>query len=139
MKPHGDGRGDMEFEVSALIPATPEEIFDAWLDSQGHSEMTGSLARASAEPGAEFEAWDGYLRGSNLILERPGRIVQSWRSSNFDASDPDSQIEVLLEPKSGGTQVTIHHTGLPAHGRRYETGWPEHYFEPMRSYFLRPK
>ena len=129
----------MEFQVSALIPATAEEIFDAWLDSRGHSEMTGSSAKASSEPNANFDAWDGYIRGRNVLLERPTRIVQSWRTSNFDASDPDSQIEVMLEPKNGDTQVTIHHTRLPAHGSRYETGWPEHYFEPMRSYFSQSK
>ena len=125
----------MEFEVSALIPATPEQIFDAWLDSQGHAAMTGSPAKASPERGAEFEAWDGYIRGRNLVLERPARIVQSWRTTHFEASDPDSQIEVLLEPRGGGTQVTLRHTGLPAHGSQYETGWPTHYFEPMRSHF----
>ena len=129
----------MEFEVSALIPATPEEIFDAWLDSRGHGEMTGSPAKASPEPSAEFEAWNGYIRSRNVALDRPTRIVQSWRTSNFDASDPDSQIEVLLEAKQGATQVTIRHTGLPAHGSRYETGWPEHYFEPMKAYFSRSK
>jgi uncharacterized protein YndB with AHSA1/START domain len=129
----------MEFEVSALIPATPQEIFDAWLDSRGHGEMTGSPAKASPEPGAGFEAWDGYIRGTNVILERPARIVQSWRTANFDASDPDSQIEVRLEAKDGGTQVTIHHSRLPAHGSRYETGWPEHYFEPMRTHFSRSR
>ena len=127
----------MEFTVSAFIPAAPDDLFDAWLDSRGHREMTGSPARASAEPGAEFEAWDGYIRGRNVLLERPGRIVQSWRTSNFDASDPDSQIDVLFEKRSGGTQVTIHHTALPDHGSRYETGWPEHYFKPMQSYFSR--
>ena len=129
----------MEFEVSALISATPEEIFDAWLDSRGHGEMTGSPAKTSPEPGADFEAWDGYIRGRNVVLERPARIVQAWRTSNFGASDPDSQIEVLLEPKSDGTEVTIHHTRLPAHGSRYETGWRKHYFEPMQSYFARSK
>ena len=99
--------------------------------------MTGSPAKASPDPDAEFEAWNGYIRGRNIILERPNRIVQSWRTSNFDASDPDSRIEVLLERTEGGTQVTIRHTRLPAHGSRYETGWPKHYFEPMRSYFSR--
>ena len=129
----------MEFEVSALIPATPDEIFDAWLDSQGHTEMTGSAAKAGPEPGAGFEAWGGYIRGRNLVIERPARIIQSWRTSHFDASDSDSQIEVLFEARRGGTQLTIRHTGLPADGSRYETGWPTHYFEPMRSYFSRLK
>ena len=29
------------FTLTATIPASPEEIYQAWLDSIGHSEMTG--------------------------------------------------------------------------------------------------
>jgi uncharacterized protein YndB with AHSA1/START domain len=129
----------MEFEVSALIPAAPAAIFDAWLDSRGHAKMTGSPARVSAEPAGEFEAWDGYIRGRNIALERPNRIVQSWRTSNFDPSDPNSQIEVSFTEEGESTRVTIRHTRLSEHGTRYETGWATHYFEPMMSYFSRQK
>ena len=125
----------LEFEVSEEISASPEEIFHAWLDSEGHSKMTGGVAEASPEVGAEFHAWDGYIQGRNLELEPGRRILQSWRTSNFEASDPDSEIEILLEPTDGGTKVILRHTKLPPHGTQYQQGWIDHYFVPMKQYF----
>jgi activator of HSP90 ATPase len=97
--------------------------------------MTGSPASASAKVGAEFNAWDGYIHGRNLELERPGRIVQSWRSVNFADSEPDSRLVVRIELTAGGSRITLVHSDLPAHGDQYRTGWGEHYFEPMQNYF----
>ena len=125
----------LEFEVSAEIPASPEAIYDAWLDTDGHTRMTGSPAKVSADPGAAFEAWDGYIQGKNLQLDRGRRIVQSWRTTHFEASDPDSRIEVTFQPTKDGTKVVLRHTELPPHGTQYEKGWGTHYFEPMRRYF----
>ena len=125
----------ISFEVSESFPASPEEIYAAWLDSDGHSAMTGGLARASAEVGAEFEAWDGYIRGRTLELELGKRILQSWRTSEFEDSDPDSEIEVIFTPIEGGTKVTLRHSNLPPHGMQYQQGWMDHYFSPMKEYF----
>ena len=125
----------MEFEISDNIPATPNQVYDAWLDSGGHTDMTGGAANATTELGGEFDAWDGYIHGRNLALE-PGKcIVQSWRTTMFEASDEDSQIEVVLEEDGGGTKMTLRHTNLPPHGTRYEQGWKDHYFNPMKEYF----
>lgn len=127
-----------EFSLSDVIPATPQEIYDAWLDSRGHSAMTGSKAHISAKTGAEFSAWDGYISGRNIKLE-PGRgIVQSWRTTKFAESDVDSQIEILLEPVKGGTKLTLRHSKVPnGHTSYRDSGWREHYFEPMKTYFSR--
>ena len=32
------------FKLTATIPATPAEIYNAWLTGKGHSAMTGSAA-----------------------------------------------------------------------------------------------
>jgi uncharacterized protein YndB with AHSA1/START domain len=125
----------IEFVISTLLPATPEEVYNAWLSSDGHAAMTGSPASASVVVGAEFDAWDGYIHGKNLELVPKKRIVQSWRTSEFSKDEPDSQIEVTLEPAGEQTKLTLRHTGLPAHGGQYETGWVESYFEPMQEYF----
>ena len=37
------------FTLTTLIPASPQEIYEAWLDSVTHSEMTGSQAMMSDE------------------------------------------------------------------------------------------
>ncbi len=127
----------MEFQVSDIIPATPEEIYDTWLDSEGHWAMTGGRAKASAEAGGEFEAWEGYITGKNLDLERGKRILQSWRTAEFQPTDEDSELEITLHEVEGGTRVTLNHRKLPPHGSQYEQGWIDHYFEPMKLHFGR--
>ena len=33
------------FEVSDIIPATAQEIYDTWLGTEGHANMTGGARR----------------------------------------------------------------------------------------------
>ena len=125
-----------EFTVSDVLPATPEQIYDAWLDSDKHAAMTGSdVAQISREVGATFTAWDDYIWGRNLELDPNRRIVQSWRTTAFGQDDPDSRIEVTLEPVEAGTRVTLHHSAVPDGHDGYREGWQSHYFDPMRIYF----
>lgn len=123
------------FTISEWFPRSPEEIYLAWLDSKGHSQMTGSPARISSKVGEAFEAWDGYIFGENLELEPGKRILQKWRTTEFDPSEQDSLVEIVFEPSLSGTKVTIHHSNLPAHGAQYQQGWIDYYFQPMKEYF----
>jgi len=127
----------VEFEVSDVIPAAPETVYSAWLDSEEHARMTGDTANVSAVAGAPFEAWGGYIQGRNLELEPGIRILQSWRTSEFEDSEPDSLLEVVLTPEGIGTTVTIRHSNLPPHGMQYQQGWIDSYFTPMKEYFLK--
>jgi activator of HSP90 ATPase len=123
------------FEVSALIPVSPDVLYDAWLDSSKHSEMTGAPAHVSDLQGGNFDAWDGYIQGKNLELELPNRIVQSWRTVEFDEGEQDSLLEIKFEDHPEGTLITIRHSRLPDHGDQYKQGWVDNYFEPMQTYF----
>lgn len=125
----------LEFVVSTLLPATPHEVYDTWMASEGHSAMTGSPATISPEVGGEFDAWDGYIHGKNLVLEPGVLIVQSWRTSEFSDDEKDSLIEINLKPVGDQTELTLRHSQLPPHGTQYEEGWVESYFEPMKEYF----
>ena len=127
----------LEFTVSALIPADPDAVYTAWLDADLHSEMTGGAATVDPTVGGTFMAWGDHITGKNLELEPGKRIVQSWRTTDFEQNDPDSQIDVRFEEADGGCKVTLHHSNLPPHGTRYESGWVSHYFEPMQKYFGR--
>ncbi len=125
----------VEFEISELFPVPPQVVYDTWLDSVGHAAMIGTSASASQEVGGEFMAHDGYITGKNLELT-PGKLIrQSWRTQEFDDSDPDSELEIALEPEGPGTRLTLTHTNLPDHGMRYKQGWTDHYFEPMKMHF----
>jgi uncharacterized protein YndB with AHSA1/START domain len=128
-----------EFEQSAVIPASPAAVFDAWMSNGGHTAMTGAAATVDATVGGEFTAWDGYITGRTLALEPPRRIVQSWRTSEFTAEDADSTIEVLLQADAGGTLLRLRHSNVPSEHRGYEDGgWESNYFVPMIAYFSTP-
>jgi activator of HSP90 ATPase len=125
----------MKFTIKTTINTSAKNIYDAWLSSDGHSNMTGGEATASKSIGDEFTAWDGYITGKNIELEENERIVQSWRSTEFDAADEDSLIEVLLAENNGITELTLHHSNLPEGEDHYKNGWDEHYFQPMKAFF----
>jgi len=125
-----------DYTLTAVIPASAREIYDAWLDSLAHSEMTGGRANMSAEIGAEFSAWDGYITGRNLELVPGERIVQSWRTTKFPEDHEDSTITVVLEEGDDGTLLTLSHSNVPEGHLGYEQGgWQKSYFEPMIAYF----
>ncbi len=123
--------------ISDFIPAAPLEIWDAWLDGASHADMTGASATGKAEVGAAFTAWDGYISGTNVELVPPGLIVQKWRTSQFNADQPDSRVEVQIVAEGTGSRVTVVHSELPDEEQvaQYEQGWVDHYFIPMKDHF----
>ena len=124
------------FSLSETFNAKAAEIYSAWLNSDGHTAITGSPANVDGTVGGKFTAWDGYISGTTLELSPDQRIVQSWRTSEFSDEAPDSRLEVLLEDANGGTRVTLIHTNLPEDQMdSYRQGWEDHYFKPMREYF----
>jgi activator of HSP90 ATPase len=128
--------GSNNFELTATFPASPEVIFDAWLSGEGHSALTGSPAQVEGRSGGTFSAWDGYIWGVTLEMERPRRILQSWRTSEFPEDEPDSLVEILLERSKGGTKLTLRHSNMPeGQEESYKQGWEDFYFKPMKEYF----
>jgi uncharacterized protein YndB with AHSA1/START domain len=122
--------------VSGIIPATPRQVYDAWLDSGTHSRFTRGKATVEPRIGGKHTAWNGYITGETLELVPGRRIVQSWRSTDFPEDADDSRLEVLLESRAGGTEITFLHSGIPeGQGHQYEVGWLDHYLTPMRQYF----
>jgi activator of HSP90 ATPase len=124
------------FTISTDLPASPRDVYDAWLDSDQHSAMTQAPATASTEIAGIFTAHDGYINGINLELEEGKRILQSWRTSQFEDTDPDSSIEVTFASSEAGTRITLNHWNVPDdQADDYESGWQDFYFTPMQEYF----
>jgi len=123
-------------KISEVFPVSAKRLFDAWLNSEEHSEFTGSKAEIRPNVGSKFSAWDGYITGKNVTLQPYGRIVQTWRASDFPKGALDSKLEILFEKANNGARVTLIHTKLPAAKiKDYEKGWIDHYFKPMKKYF----
>ena len=122
--------------LTRQFPVTAARLYQDWLDSSAHSAMTGGEATTGNSIGNPFTAWDGYIAGENLELDTNRKIVQTWRTTEFDPEWEDSRLEILLEENDAGTELTLIHSNLaPGDGAKYADGWKDHYFEPMAAYY----
>ncbi len=125
-----------EITLSITLPASPQEIYEAWMSTKGHTEMTGSPATVEAKVGGKFSAWENYIFGKTLELDPYEKIIQTWRTTEFPEDSADSHLEILLEAVKKGTKLTLVHTGLPEGSTEtYRQGWEDFYFKPMKEYF----
>ncbi len=123
-------------QLSTVIPASPEQVYRAWLDPGEHTAFTGGSATCEPWIGGRYTAWGGYIEGKTLALEPGRRIVQSWRTSDFPPGSGDSRLELVLEKATTGTCLVLNHSDIPAgQGAMYREGWQEHYLGPMLRYF----
>lgn len=124
------------FVVSTILPVNKEQLFNAWLDSAEHSLFTGGKAKINSKIGGEFFKWDNYIIGTTIVIEPYYKIVQKWRTTEFNDIDENSILEILFDEVPGGTKLSLKHSNIPkGQGDSYKQGWVEHYFEPMKSYF----
>ena len=115
--------------------ATPHAVFEALMDSKKHSAFTGSKASMSRKVGGKISAWDGYIEGKNLRIEKDKVIVQSWRTTEFKASDPDSQVMFHFSKKGKGTRLMFVHSKVPdALAEDFRQGWIDNYWVPLKAY-----
>jgi activator of HSP90 ATPase len=132
-----------EFTLTETFNASAEDIYKAWLSTNGHTEITGSHAKVDGVVNGAFTAWDGYIWGTFLELEENKKIVQAWRTSEFPDDAQDSHVEVLLEEIASDdalattrTKLTLIHSDMPEDQvDGYKQGWEDFYFKPMREFF----
>ena len=125
----------ISFRLIKIFSVEPEEIYKAWLDSSLHSQMTAGEANCSNKVGDAFTAWDGYISGKNIELIENQKIVQKWRTTEFDDNDEDSTLTIELNKISEGTELILSHSNIPKGQTQYEQGWIDHYFTPMKDFF----
>ncbi|HEX9804672.1 MAG TPA: SRPBCC domain-containing protein [Candidatus Dojkabacteria bacterium] len=119
------------------INAPAEKIYDALLDSDIHSEITGGEAKVSNVEGDEFTTFDGYAQGKNLKLNRPNLIVQNWRADEDGWPEEHfSKITFEIDETDGISTIKFTQEELPEDAADdIEQGWNDYYWGPMEEYF----
>src|SRR5690348_7750569 len=123
---------------SVVLKASPDDLFDTFLDSRKHGRVTGAPAKVSRRVGGAFTAFGGALRGRNLMLVRGKMIVQAWRSTQFRAKDADSILILTFNKVRGGTRLDLVHVNVPGHDHKgVSKGWPKYYWAPWKSHLAK--
>ena len=125
-------------QLAALLPATPDRLYDMYLDPAEHAAFTGSPVTISGQPGAVFRAFNGVLTGTILQVVPKRLIVQSWRSPHWGDNDIDSTLVLTFVPeKEGGRIELVHVNVVDADFAGVSQGWEKFYWTPWRAYLAR--
>jgi activator of HSP90 ATPase len=121
------------------VPAKPIEVYEAFVDPRKHSAFTGSKATGAGKVGGKFTAWDGYISGKFLELEKGKRIVQEWITTEWPKDFPPSRFELTFKETEGGTEISMIHSDVPQEqAEDIKEGWNEFYWKPLKEYFKKP-
>jgi uncharacterized protein YndB with AHSA1/START domain len=88
-----------------VLPASPEEAWEAITDPEQLGEWLGDDAEVELRPGGELaiELEQGERRGFFEEVDAPRRLVFWWRADDAEAS----RVEIELEPAPAGTRVRV--------------------------------
>jgi activator of HSP90 ATPase len=101
-----------------------------------HTAFTKSKATGNPRVGGKFTAWDGYISGKNLELEKGKRIVQEWITTDWPKGYLPSRLELTFKKKGNGTEISMIHSEVPAEQvAELQEGWTEFYWKPLKEYF----
>ena len=120
---------------TVVIAAPPKAVFGALVNEKRHTAFTGSKAVTSPKAGGAFSCYGGYIKGFNLELIPGKRIVQAWRSRNWEAGVYSVVTFSLTRRAPGRTVLTFTQIGVPASDFRDKSkGWRSHYWKPLKAF-----
>jgi uncharacterized protein YndB with AHSA1/START domain len=124
-------------EVEVRIAASPETVFDFFVDPDKMIQWMGRSVRLDPRPGGEFHCdMNGVniAAGQYLELDPPSRAVFTWgwEGDRMSIEPGASMIEVLLAPDGDGTHLRLIHRDLPTEesARKHGEGW-NHYMSRL--------
>jgi uncharacterized protein YndB with AHSA1/START domain len=121
--------------VRKMLPASCEEVFDAWLDADGMRTWmcpglaTGCEATLDARVGGQFRivmtapGTTIVNTGEYRALERPARLQFTWVSSRW--ANEETLITIDLSPRDGQCELVLTHERFPAEdsATQLQMGW----------------
>ncbi len=120
-----------DVNLKRTIPATPDRVYDAWLDAKSPAGPWYGAARCILNPTVDglfyfaVENEDGVFvhYGRFVTLERDKKIVHTWMSRPTHGYE--TTVTITLEPRGDATELKLRHAGLPDEesARQHEGGW----------------
>jgi len=119
----------LEMRMTRMLPATPEEVFDAYTDAEKQKtwfsilDTTPGIVEIEVDlrvGGQQTAVWgkdaDNLFRETQtfLVIDRPHRLVTESSGSSPDGLTMTTQVEVTFEAVDGGTLVTVLQSGFPS-------------------------
>jgi uncharacterized protein YndB with AHSA1/START domain len=90
-----------------------------------------TLTEISREVGGAFSLFGGYISGRHVELVPNERIVQAWRTGNWNPG-VFSIVKFELTEQGSGSKLVLDHKGFPeGDAQHLADGWKVNYWEPL--------
>ncbi|MBL4646473.1 MAG: SRPBCC domain-containing protein [Rhizobiales bacterium] len=118
-----------------FLNASPQEVYQSFMDDARHSAFTQMASTISTEPGGMVSMHDGQIVGRNIELEKDRKIVQAWRVAGWE-DGVYTLLKIVLSAHDGGTKIVLDQTGCPeGMSEHLASGWHQRYWEPLKAHF----
>lgn len=115
------------------MKASPEEVFEALVNSELVQAWSGDEAKMSALVGAKFSLWGGQMFGTNLEVVKNKKLVQEWC---YDQWKEPSKVTFTIKAKGKITIVDLLHEDVPEKSlNTISDGWDSYYLGAMQEMF----
>jgi uncharacterized protein YndB with AHSA1/START domain len=119
----------IQLTMTRLLPATPEEVFDAYTDAEKQKiwfsilDETPGIVEIEVDlrvGGQQTAVWgpnrDQLFRETQtfLVIDRPHRLVTESSGSDPDGTSMSTLVDVTFEERDGSTLMTITQSGFPS-------------------------
>ncbi|MDF2435759.1 MAG: ATPase [Bacteroidota bacterium] len=120
-------------EQSYEMDATPEQVFEALVNSEIIQLWSRDEAKMGDCVGDTFTLWGGQMFGTNLEVVRNKKLVQEWR---YDQWEKPSKVTFTLKAKGKKTIVELLHEDIPEKSlTTIREGWNEYYLGAIKEMF----
>ena len=119
------------------MDASPEQVFEALVNSEIIQNWSGDEAKMSREVGGEFKLWGGQMFGTNLEVIKNKKLVQEW---SYDQWEAPSRVTFTIKAKGKKTIVDLLHEDVPEKSvKSIDAGWDEYYLGSIKKMFEEKK
>ncbi|NPD04878.1 SRPBCC domain-containing protein [Nocardioides sp. zg-1308] len=123
-----DTTDNLDLRTSRHLPATPEEVFDAYTDAEkqkawftilddepGYVDISVDLRVGGQQVAAWGPSEDVVFRETQTFVEidRPHRLVTDSVGRTPEGEEMATRITVTFEPDGDGTLMSVHQAGFP--------------------------
>ena len=110
-------RLDLEVKQTVFIRAPREKVYDAFATAEGLDGWFTRGSQVDARPGgAMLLKWVDWGAEQNITQDVPGKVLEARRPERFvyEWGEPGSEstVEIVLEPREGGTLVRLREYGF---------------------------
>lgn len=122
-------------QTLVIAGATAQELYEALLDSQKHTEIIGDEAVIDPVVGGTFTAFSGYADGKITELVPNKRIAQTWRASDWPKGHYSNVVFEFTDTPKGAQIHFVQSNLFKGTIQEFEAGWEDNYWTKLQQYF----